>query len=208
MREARPIKLHVFSLFLGMHRKSQEAADALNNDDSCNSDRDDTQSKCSDISISTISNSKSKGKSGAASSVTPTSAATALTPTSTPSNHEASTRLMVTPTSSPASSITIGGGMPKVTSPSIATSTPPPHHLTTVESTTKTNGEISSLVNSTPLSHYHPDTDPEAFRWVDYNRDPISFIRCDIYHNYNLYWQLLTKKSNITSKIFSLYLFL
>lgn len=178
-----------------MHRKSQEAADALNNDDSCNSDRDDTQSKCSDISISNIS--VKKGKSDGNLSVTPTGAATAAIPMGSPlkhekhDKHETTTRHSVTPTSSSSSSITIGGGltMPKVTSPSITTtSTPPPHphhHMTAVESKSHAKGDLT-LVSSTPHSHYHPDTDAEAFRWVDY-RDPISFIRCEFYHNKTLH---------------------
>lgn len=179
-----------------MHRKSQEAADALNNDDSCNSDRDDTQSKSSDISISNIS--IKKGKSDDTLYGTPTGVGTAVIPTGTSLKHEkhekleTTTRHSVTPTSSSSSTITIGCGMPKVTiSPSIATTSPPPppphHHLTTVESKGLAKGELP-MITSTPHSHYHPDTDAEAFRWVDY-RDPISFIRCDIYHNktYRLY---------------------
>lgn len=155
-----------------MHRKSQEAADALNNDDSGNSDREDAQSKCSDISITNLSctstnNKASNNMSGAASSgPTPTSNA----------NNELSARHSVTPTS--AASPSVAG---KMTSPSSITTTPSPHHLATVESAAhKGGGELPPppLVGSPPHGHYHPEADPEAFRWVDYNRDPISFIRC------------------------------
>lgn len=162
-----------------MHRKSQEAADALNNDDSGNSDREDAQSKCSDISITNLSttsanNKTSHNKSGAASS--------GHTPTSM--HNESSARHSVTPTSAASPSAAA-----KLTSSPSMTTTPSPHHLTSIESAAaaaaaaahKNDLPPPPLVGSPPHGHYHPDTDPEAFRWVDYSRDPISFIRCDFF---------------------------
>lgn len=151
---------------LGMHRKSQEAAEALNNEESGGSDREDTQSKQSDISITSPGSNKPKTPSGS------TSSASAI-PTSTPSHDSSISRHSVTPTSS--STIPTA---PKTASPSNKPASP--HHHNSVEPS-KANGEMP-LVGSPPHVHFHPESDPEAFRWVDYHRDPISYIRCDLFN--------------------------
>lgn len=169
-----------------MHRKSLEAAEALKNDDSGNSDREDAQSKASDVS-STGGNPNSKSQishssqqhqklSGNGGMMTPPSHM------SSPVNHESmSSRHSVTPTSStgPAShNMTSSPSTASITGP--VSTTPPPmppsslpvHHLTALDS--------KRMISSSPHTNFHHESDTEAFRWVDYNRDPISFIRCDI----------------------------
>lgn len=172
-------------LFSGMHRKSLEAAEALKNDDSGNSDREDAQSKASDVS-STGGNPNSKSQtshtpqqhqksSGNGGMMTPPSHM------SSPVNHESmSSRHSVTPTSStgpashnmtasPSTSSITG---PVSTTPPLPPSSMPVHHLTALDS--------KRIISNSPHTNFHHESDSEAFRWVDYNRDPISFIRCDI----------------------------
>lgn len=160
-----------------MHRKSLEAAEALKNDDSGNSDREDEQSKASDISSTGNPNSKSMASkqkpNGSCSVTSPTNL------TSNAANHETmSSRLSVTPTSSTGqpSHVTSSPVSASTISTTGATTSPPPpqlpvHHLGILES--------KSMMSSPTHPNFHHDGDPEAFRWVDYNRDPISFIRCD-----------------------------
>lgn len=180
----------VFSLFVGMHRKSLEAAEALKNDDSGNSDREDAQSKASDVS-STGGHPISKSQSSSTPQTNQKSSggnnSGMITPPShlsSPVNHESlSSRHSVTPTSSSGPTIThnltaspsatsIGGHVSSTTPPPLPPSALPVHHLKALES--------KRLMSSSPHANFHHDNDSEAFRWVDYNRDPISFIRCDI----------------------------
>lgn len=178
--------LFKFCLFAGMHRKSLEAAEALKNDDSGNSDREDAQSKASDVS-STGGNPNSKSQtshtpqqhqksSGNGGMMTPPSHM------SSPVNHESmSSRHSVTPTSSTsgpashnmtASPSTASITGPVSTTPPLPPSSLPVHHLTALDS--------KRIISSSPHTNFHHESDSEAFRWVDYNRDPISFIRCDL----------------------------
>lgn len=165
--------LFTFFRIAGMHRKSLEAAEALKNDDSCNSDREDTQSKSSDISCTGNNNNTSNNNNN--NSINNTSKSVgqrehphkdlmlnndaiissrhSVTPTSSgpPSHLTASSPISVTTTSTPSTPPALTGGVP----------------------------DGKSLMSSpTHAPYLHGDQDQEAFRWVDYNRDPISFIRC------------------------------
>ncbi|KAG4071282.1 hypothetical protein HA402_003986 [Bradysia odoriphaga] len=166
-----------------MHRKSLEAAEALKNDESGNSDREDTASKASDISSSgkhlppsnnntTVQLSASSVETLSCTSVTPTSASSGTT-----NVHDSNT------TTSISSTTTITPTSPTSHSPQQQHhqqqqqqqphhSHPSSHHLANLDKPKEMN-----LVTNTQHSNYHHDSDPEAFRWVDYNRDPISFIR-------------------------------
>lgn len=174
----------------GMHRKSLEAAEALKNDESGNSDRDDAASKTSDISISggnsklhnmQTNNSMSSCMPKATSvdtvschSITPTSSSGSGSSVPTSSGMDGATTTITTASTPPSSGNGVGGG-----GGGGGSHTPPlslsqhHHHQHLLDQKSK---EIN-LVSSPPHLSYHPDNDPEAFRWVDYNRDPISFIR-------------------------------
>lgn len=160
-----------------MHRKSLEAAEALKNDESGNSDREDTASKASDISSSgkhlPPSNNNSAIQLGVSSvdtmsctSVTPTSASSGTTNATIHDSSNATTSISSTTT---------------ITTSPISHSPqhqPPPHHShQSSHHLANLDKKEMNLVTNTQHSNYHHDNDPEAFRWVDYNRDPISFIR-------------------------------
>lgn len=188
-----------------MHRKSLEAAEALKNDDSGASDREDTQSKASDVSSienpSNIGGSKSvkqkilqqspqQQEINGLESPRPTISPVAIAVNQVPSPNQNST----TPTSTTIATIAthsppspIGSmGLSKPVShmnsspthhpsqPSTISSVnlPSHHHLTTLET--------KRMVPSPPRSNYLHENDTEAFRWVDYNREAISYIRCAI----------------------------
>lgn len=221
-----------------MHRKSLEAAEALKNEDSGASDREDTASKASDISStgppkmlmplgssgssipSTVGPTDSMGVCrGAAtptsspassinctvnvtspnSSIAMTTTPTTLSPAS-PSHHQQhqhhlqqlqhlqqqqSHQLPPQPPPPPSSQQMQHQhpGSPQHQQQSPSLSQPPPlpsqqshqssHHLSSLDQKSKE----MNLVTSPHHPSYHPENDPEAFRWVDYNRDPISFIR-------------------------------
>lgn len=168
-----------------MHKKSLEAAEALKNDESGNSDREDSQSKASDVSsVGNNNNNKSSPSSSSSSSTGQLGSHGFVGSALHDSRHS------VTPTSSSGPSV----GLPPmiVTSPgasstpstTVASITPPPpppplssHHLSAMEAKSQT--DAMSIMSSPSHPNYHPEGDPEAFRWVDFNRDPISFIRCD-----------------------------
>lgn len=153
-----------------MHRKSLEAADALK-DDSGGSDRDDEQSKASDISSTgnpstkSTPNAKSKKSHGSDSIASPT---TPITSQSETVNHNS-----MTPNSSNAS--TSQNTSSPSTTPSVGSQqTPlPVHHLI----------ESKSMLASPTHPNFHHDNENEAFRWVGLGGDPISFIRCDTFYS-------------------------
>lgn len=163
-----------------MHRKSLEAAEALKNDDSGNSDREDAQSKASDISSTGNPSSKSythqQKQSGSMTSPSLNhdmlSSRHSVTPTSStgPSSHVASSPVSVSTNS------TIGGA--QSTTPPLPPPPPASHHLSGNGGNGVGSIEPKSLLSSPTHPNFHHENDPEAFRWVDYNRDPISFIRC------------------------------
>lgn len=160
-----------------MHRKSLEAAEALKNDESGNSDREDTASKASDISSSgkhlPPSNNNSTIQLGVSSvdtmscaSVTPTSASSGTTNVTIHDSNATPSISSTTITTSPTSH------SPQQPQQQQHHSHQSSHHLANLDKPKEMN-----LVTNTQHSNYHHDSDPEAFRWVDYNRDPISFIR-------------------------------
>lgn len=142
------------SIVLGMHRKSLEAAEALKNDDSGTSDREETTSKTSDVSSSNGSsikkgtNNQNTGNSNPNISV------------DVQSNHS------ITPTSISDHTLT---------SPTTTSN----NHQMSIMDCIRNDREKSPMNTLQHPPNYHPENDHEAFRWVDYNRDPISFIRCE-----------------------------
>lgn len=162
-----------------MHRKSLEAAEALKNDESGNSDREDTASKASDISSSgnkhlPPSNNNSAIQLGVSSvdtisctSVTPTSASSGTTNVTI---HDSNATTSISSTTTIPTSPT--SHSPQHQQQQQHHSHQSSHHLANLDKPKEMN-----LVTNTQHSNYHHDNDPEAFRWVDYNRDPISFIR-------------------------------
>lgn len=186
----------------GMHRKSLEAAEALKNDDSGASDREDAQSKASDVS--SIENPgggrPAKPKSHQQSPQPPEkpkgmdSPRRISSPAAIAANHEASPGLgAMAPTSSsapavpthsppsPSSSLSLAKTAHVSSSPTHQNSQPPTlssvslphhHHLTALDA--------KRMAPSPPRSNYLLENDSEAFRWVDYNREAISYIRCAI----------------------------
>lgn len=176
----------IFLLLIeGMHRKSLEAAEALKNDESGTSDREDTASKASDISSSgkhlPSSNNNSAIQMGvtcadtiSCTSVTPTSASSGTTNvTIHDSNATASISSTTTITASPTShSPQHQPQQHQQSQQQQHHSHQSSHHLANLDKPKEMN-----LVTNAQHSNYHHDNDPEAFRWVDYNRDPISFIR-------------------------------
>lgn len=232
-----------------MHRKSLEAAEALKNEDSGNSDREDSASKNSDMSSSTghknmmsspnaslsmrqggphidhlslnpatprspsncsAINVTSPNPSATPTSLSPSSPSPLPTrPSSTSSHHH---QQQSQHNQQPAHhqpphkhhhqqhhiqqhlqhannnhhqshpSITHNPHIPSP--PLIAPSTQPmspQHHLSVhaIDAKAKELGLVASphYPNASNYQHGPLDSDPEAFRWVDYNRDPISFIR-------------------------------
>lgn len=155
----------------GMHRKSLEAAEALKNDESCNSDREETTSKASDTSTSTCGQNKTPNQMASpCSSTGPTNLIT------TP-NHS-----IVSPTLSTTASVHSHSSPPPSQQHPTASSTPPSHHhqqlqqQQTQQHISMENNKSMKDVSSQPHPSFHPETDPETFRLVDF-RDPISFIR-------------------------------
>lgn len=172
-------KLNYFYTFhiKGMHRKSLEAAEALKNDESGNSDREDTASKASDISSSgkhlPSSNNNSTIPLGVSS--VDTMSCASVTPTSASSGGTTNVTIHDSNATSSISSTTTITASPTSHSPQMQHqnhSHQSSHHLANLDKPKEMN-----LVTNTQHSNYHHDNDPEAFRWVDYNRDPISFIR-------------------------------
>lgn len=150
-----------------MHRKSLEAAEALK-DDSGGSDRDDEQSKASDISSTGNPSTKSTPNAKSKKSHGSDSLASPLTPITTHSE-TVNSHSSVTPNSSNASTSQITSS-PSTTPSAGNQQTPlPVHHLI----------ESKSMHASPTHPNFHHDNDTEAFRWVG---DPISFIRCDIFY--------------------------
>lgn len=161
-------------LFEGMHRKSLEAAEALK-DDSGGSDRDDEHSKASDVSSNgnpTKPTGNQKSKRTNASDASPVPVTNSFDSMSKTNRHS------VTPTSTAAQAPHITTS-PVNTANSQTGATPlPVHHLI----------ESKSMLSSPTHPSFHHDGDTEAFRWVDYNRDPISFIRCALFFKAFLYF--------------------
>lgn len=161
-----------------MHRKSLEAAEALKNEESGNSDRDETTSKGSDISSTGTNNNVSKSQSSIAASSSNVSdgMSTATNGTliglTSPSTNGGSN--MSTSSSPPPSAGQLQAQMQSGPSPS--------HQMSNGEAS-KSGKDLMSMMGQTAANHqnaaanFHPDQDPEAFRWVNYNRDPITYIR-------------------------------
>lgn len=150
-----------------MHRKSLEAAEALKNDESGNSDREETTSKASDTSTSTCGQNKTPNQMASpCSSTGPTNLIT------TP-NHS-----IVSPTLSTTASVHSHSSPPPSQQHPTQSSTPPSHHHHQQQlQQQQISMENKSLKDNSSQPHpsFHPE-DPEAFRLVDF-RDPISFIR-------------------------------
>ncbi|CAD7087496.1 unnamed protein product [Hermetia illucens] len=176
-----------------MHRKSLEAAEALKNEDSANSDRDETTSKCSDKS-------SSGNKTHRSSPCGTSSCPPPPPPHSQQSSQHASSTITVR-TSSPASSTSSSpidvqssqGSPPQAHMHHLH---PSHHHQqqhqsqhshhndVLMDGLNNSNKELNLVVNSSPplsapggghlvgLHHpvgppgFHPDQDPEIFRWV------------------------------------------
>ncbi len=166
----------------GMHRKSLEAAEALKNDESGNSDREDTASKASDISSSgkhlPSSNNNLAIQLGGGTSSVDTISCASVTPTSTGTTNvtmhdsNATTSISSTTTITPTTTPTSHSPQHQQQQQHHHHSHQSSHHLANLDKPKEMNS-----VTNTQHSNYHHDNDPEAFRWVDYNRDPISFIR-------------------------------
>lgn len=168
-----------------MHRKSLEAAEALKNEDNA-SDKEDTQSKASDVSsVDNPSSSKATSSTQKQSSKN----ATAHQPnmrSNVGNNEVMSSRHSVSPMSptGPPSHIT-SSPVSTTKNSNVDTVTPPPQQQQPAQPPSQSSSMPPSVnvnhlgVSSPSHAHFHPDSDPEAFRWVEYNRDPISFIRCD-----------------------------
>lgn len=184
--------------FLGMHKKSIEAAEALKSSDENSDKEDEKRSETSDTNSSNHLHRK--------------------TPTTPASNH-------ATISASAKTSKATSNGSPSSSSISPATMSPPinNHHHPSITTTPSHEGskkdynlmstptsraqnyhhgsphEVNSSQHTPPMAHlphpvtaavaasvaaHHypinpaPDTDAEVFRWVNYNRDiPVSFIR-------------------------------
>ncbi|XP_059610921.1 visual system homeobox 2-like [Phlebotomus argentipes] len=142
---------------LGMHRKSLEAAEALKNDESGASDREDAASKASDASGTTSSNKVP---------LPPTSSAPTV---GTPAAGDGKSHIQVsqphTPQPSNGSGETSGNGGSAQGPPEAPQLTPPalPPGTTSIATT---HPHLAALDRKAlALPGYHPpDTDPEAFR--------------------------------------------
>ncbi|KAJ6626112.1 Visual system homeobox 2 [Pseudolycoriella hygida] len=145
-----------------MHRKSLEAAEALKNDESGNSDREDTASKASDISSSgkhLPSNNNSAVQLGVSNG--DTASCTSITPTPASSSTTNVTIQDGNATTSSISSTTTITTSPTSHSPQHHQqhSHQSSHHLANLDKPKEVN-----LVTNTQHSNYHHDSDPEAFR--------------------------------------------
>ncbi|XP_063709303.1 homeobox protein ceh-10-like [Culicoides brevitarsis] len=157
---------------LGMHRKSIEAAETLKNSDDC-SDREDNKTDDSDASVGSV-----------ASKAPPMSPVNNNNNNNNSSNNMSQQQQHPPQADSPHSIVSVTGHH----SPSPHTMMHPAthHQLSPMDISGKKD---FSNPNSSPSSHHsNPnsssnsysnlhDADPEMFRWVDYNRDPISYIR-------------------------------
>ncbi|XP_055695727.1 homeobox protein ceh-10-like isoform X2 [Lutzomyia longipalpis] len=158
---------------LGMHRKSLEAAEALKNDESGASDREDAASKASDASGPTQNNK------------TPHMATSSATTGVTTSIGDGKSHIQGqqhTPHTPQSGNGNIGGENSgnggNVQPPPEASQLTPPTLPPGATSINTTHPHLTALDRKAlAIPGYHPpDTDPEAFRWVDF-RDPISLIR-------------------------------
>ena len=180
-----------------MHKKSIEAAETLKSSDDNSDKEDEERTEISDTS--SINNHRR-------SPTTPTSTTApgkiSLKPLSngSPSSSSISPVTMSPPISHPPATPTQripddskGKDFSLMSSP---TSRAPGYHLSPHDQQPPSNQHPSALAHhhtTHPAAHHYPlnpmnpspDTDPEVFRWVNYNRDyPVSFIRWIFLFNY------------------------
>lgn len=151
-----------------MHRKSIEAAETLKNSDDC-SDREDNKTEDSDASVGSVA-----------------SKAPPMSPVNNNNNNNSSNNMSQPPQAdSPHSIVSVTGHHTPPPHPMMHGMSSSHHQLSPMDISNNKkdfNNPNSSPHNSNPnnssnsYSNMH-EADPEMFRWVDYNRDPISYIR-------------------------------
>lgn len=168
-----------------MHKKSIEAAETLKSSDENSDKEDEERTENSDTSslhrrspttpISATTPGVNKAKT--ASNGSPSSSSISPVTMSPPITHQPAAA------SQRASDESKGKDYSLMSSP---TSRPPaPYHLSPHEQQNAPHPPALAHHHTHPAHHYpinpinpSPDTDPEVFRWVNYNRDyPVSFIR-------------------------------
>lgn len=157
-----------------MHRKSLEAAETLKNSDDGGSDREENKTEESDASVTsntskTPQSPKLHHNNNNNNNSSITVPAVAISPHNQDSQHS--------------SNVSIGSSPP----PSQPQLPPAPNHNqlpSHLQQSTTHLEHLQKNPNTSPSSNNGPsytnlsDTDPEVFRWVDYNREyPMSFIR-------------------------------
>lgn len=153
-----------FCFSVGMHRKSIEAAETLKNSDDC-SDREDNKTDDSDASVGSVASK-----------------------TASPVNHNNnnnSSNIHPPQADSPHSIVSVTGHHTPPPQHTLTTMHPSSHHQLSPMDISNSKKDFSnpnssphhSNPNSSSNSYSNLHEDPEMFRWVDYNRDPISYIR-------------------------------
>lgn len=173
----------------GMHKKSLEAAEALKSSDENSDKEDEVRTEHSDTSSS--NNHRKSPSTPTLPAIAPAMAKSKITSNSSPSSTSISpvtmsppiTNHSIAPTqrssddlgkkdyslmSSPTSRAPSGGSF-HLSSHEQNNSSPIVHHP---------HPPTAPPAHHYPMNHTPSDTDPEVFRWVNYNRDiPVSFIR-------------------------------
>lgn len=175
-----------------MHKKSIEAAETLKSSDENSDKEDEERTEVSDTSSlhrrspttpnSTTNSGNPKPK--AMSNGSPASSSISPVTMSPPISHQPSTPTQRTAEEAAAKSKDYG----LMSSPT--SRAPSSYHLSPHDQQQQSNAQHPPALphhhpTLTPSHHYplnpmnpSPDTDPEVFRWVNYNRDyPVSFIR-------------------------------
>jgi hypothetical protein len=188
-----------------MHKKSIEAADALKSSDENGSDKEDDRTEASDtsssnyqrrspINVTTNPMEKPKQTSNGTPIRSPSPAkSSSISPLamSPPASHHHHHQAPPPPPTSQHNNAMDSENKGKeynnlLPSPHSSRTALPPgsfhhlnHHDTHTAPPTHVPHHHHHPLNHHPLNplNHSPDTDPEVFRWVNYNRDPVSYIR-------------------------------